>query len=487
MEGNAFCSTCKIRHVECFCICSSLPFLCSTCQSLHLTKPDFHFLLPFEAYGPINLSNQLQYRMWLLTLKNSQDQLRANLHSINQCKSDIQTHSENLQREIAKVTNAALDSLEALKEVINFEIEQAIRETTVNAYRPEYRPETYLTRVIWSHCYCQRSNSVPVFAYKIHMNENFEEFFGVKFQTAIPELDKFNYRSQIGNSEFRNEFQKIERLFIEENHRKNGIFQPSHQLVHLTPHFFRFFDFQKSVWEAGVNLSEEIQVNGNSRWVILEDGSVFCCGGGKYCGGVWKTVYVVQGSGVVERKADMNIERFAHGVIEVQGSIYVFGDYGKSYPGTGFSPLNSCEKFELLRNSWRLLPDMHQGRAFFNPCLFRLLIYLCGAGSSTIEVFSPSTDSFLAIQIEIPMLQYACCMYVDGEELVVHFNDRVHRYGGGGDGGLVPVTQVATPVVNKLQNSQPVVDREKRVFYVVKGAECVGFDMHTGVQVCKIA
>ena len=123
--------------------------------------------------------------------------------------------------------------------------------------------------------------------------------------------------------------------------------QPSQarELVHVTASYLRFFNFQNAIWGPQVNLRTTIQASNYSRWVILEDGYVFCCGGEGYTGydssrrynassstsylaaGTYKEVYMLARDGSVDRKADMNVARAYHGVLEMhsKNAVYVFG------------------------------------------------------------------------------------------------------------------------------------------------------------------
>jgi hypothetical protein len=57
------------------------------------------------------------------------------------------------------------------------------------------------------------------------------------------------------------------------------------ELVHVTSKYIRFFDVQTKTLGDKINLSKSIQANSNSSsWVILNDRSVFCCGGEYYAG-----------------------------------------------------------------------------------------------------------------------------------------------------------------------------------------------------------
>ena len=83
-----------------------------------------------SAYGIVNPQNQTQTKLWLFSLKNSQDKLRKNMKGFDQCRADILTTSLNMQRDMAAVTDQTVQTLEGLREVLDGEIEQAIQETS---------------------------------------------------------------------------------------------------------------------------------------------------------------------------------------------------------------------------------------------------------------------------------------------------------------------------------------------------------------------
>lgn len=51
-------------------------------------------------------------------------------------------------------------------------------------------------------------------------------------------------------------------------------------LPQITKTFLRFFDCYFSTWGPQVPLSASIQADVTSSWVVLEDGRLFCSGGG---------------------------------------------------------------------------------------------------------------------------------------------------------------------------------------------------------------
>ena len=79
---------------------------------------------------------------------------------------------------------------------------------------------------------------------------------------------------------------------------------PLYLLAHVTESSIQLFNFQTTTW-AQVPLTTLIQVDEWSRWVFLEDGRVFCCGG--YAG--WKGMmeaWMIGVGGTVERQPVMN-------------------------------------------------------------------------------------------------------------------------------------------------------------------------------------
>lgn len=87
------------------------------------------------------------------------------------------------------------------------------------------------------------------------------------------------------------------------------------------------------------------------------------------------------------------------------------------------------ESEQLKSKTWEALPKMRVGRCYFNPCEWNELLYLCGKGSTVIETFSPETLSFQVLKARLPERTSACCVFVDGEELVVLSNRYVTRWG----------------------------------------------------------
>lgn len=107
-----------------------------------------------------------------------------------------------------------------------------------------------------------------------------------------------------------------------------GIFpKPCGVLAQVTSTFLRFFS--TTAWGPQVPLRTPIQADSGSTWVVLEDGRLFCSGGGY--GQVqtdhkeaWKDAYLLGVDGSVDVMPQMKTARYFHGIIQML-DLYVFG------------------------------------------------------------------------------------------------------------------------------------------------------------------
>ena len=96
-------------------------------------------------------------------------------------------------------------------------------------------------------------------------------------------------------------------------------------LIQVTSAFLKIF-FIPNLSTFQVSLSTPIRADHGSSWVILEDGRLFCCGGGsKHQAVDWKVAYLLSLEGTVEKLPEMLSARWCHGIIEYLSTIYVFG------------------------------------------------------------------------------------------------------------------------------------------------------------------
>lgn len=186
MEGNLVCSLCNSQPLHQFCICSDFPLFCNNCISIHAAKSGFHFGLPLAAREYVTIANRGQYETWFRNLADSQQKLRENIGLMDSCKREIEASDARFTHIKAKFAQ----SLEELKAALSLKIEEAVQETSSNAYL-DYQPRTYLGNLIWTRSYQHDSEPISVFFYQIHVSD-----VEISFKTTVPELIHMNFNSE---------------------------------------------------------------------------------------------------------------------------------------------------------------------------------------------------------------------------------------------------------------------------------------------------
>lgn len=110
-------------------------------------------------------------------------------------------------------------------------------------------------------------------------------------------------------------------------------------------------------------------------------------------------------------------------------------------------------------------------------------MYLCGQNSPRVEAFSPQTDSFLSLQLQLPEVS-DCCLYVHSNLLVVHSFSFISKFAAGQRGQLIARSQVPSQTsVFKNSNSLPVVNSSQGLFYIFQVSKVLILSMETGEEV----
>ena len=109
------------------------------------------------------------------------------------------------------------------------------------------------------------------------------------------------------------------------------------------------------------------------------------------------------------RKRNMNHTRYAHGSVSAKGLIYVFGGFAnKDVPGEAPRTLHTCEKYIPSSNSWELITNLNEARAFFGCCAMEnQYIYVFGGFHdyemlNNIEKYDTITDTWITLYYKLP-------------------------------------------------------------------------------------
>ena len=465
---NPTCQACNEDLATHFCKCTdstgkcTLTLLCGKCALTHPTKNTraLHQVLPIAELD----QNSEEYMRKYETLMKATAELRRNTDKMEQCSTDFADMMQTCINYLTEYRHWWLQQIQTSKEELALAIETAIQEAT--AYLDQgVEPGSALGKAMWTF--------------------STEELQVFKYTVSAPDLTTLCQTWAF----YENDLKRL-CLLAEERARPmppvsvtpaqpaeanvsqwvSGVearVQP--QLVHVTKSYIRIFNFQRGGWKQPLPLNPHIQVDYTSTWVILEVGSILICGGGGI-NSAWGTAYLLREE-CVEQVESMQVGRCLHGVLAYNNQVYVFGGYNKG-------GLHSCEKHQW-HHTWTLLPPMQAARGYFNPCLFNGSIYLCGSGSTRLEVFSPQSDQMLPFHLSMP-ISSNCCVYVEDNLLVVHLDKLILKYRVGQAEQLVQISTTSTEEDVKSPSSQPVVNAILRVYYVVVGSMCYCVNMETG-------
>ena len=395
-------------------------------------------------------------------------ELRSNVDKMEQCSREFAETMQTCIDYLVEYRTRWLQQLQTDKEELALAIETALQEAT-DCLDQGVEPESALAQAMWT----RPTEELQVFTYTVNTPD--------LPMLCVTWAHHENRLKSLSQPAVRPITQQVYATLAQPEEVKpppptpvlaNRAVQSQTQLACVTESHISFFDFQRGAWKQPFPLNSDIQADNTCSWVILEDGSVFICGGG-YTVGVWSTVYVVR-EGCVEQTRSMHWGRCWHGVLAYRDGVYVFGGSNNK------SGLNSCEKYGLQQHTWTLLPRMHKARINFNPCLFNGNIYLCGYPHSLLEAFSPQTDLMLPFQLSMPA-NSPCCMYVEDDLLVVHLSGNILKYRAGQAELLVQTSTNSTQEEVNWQNSQPAVHATLRLYYIVKYSCCYSVNMDTGV------
>lgn len=128
---------------------------------------------------------------------------------------------------------------------------------------------------------------------------------------------------------------------------------------------FRVFHSYSRSWSPVTYLSEEINWDMSSAYVLLDDERVLVCGGGAETRTFWSSVHRVEREGRVEKLENLREGRAFHGMIKVEECVYVL---------CGLT--TSCARLHLPSLHWDQLPSVSQVLSRVMACHYLGSIYL---------------------------------------------------------------------------------------------------------------
>ena len=241
---------------------------------------------------------------------------------------------------------------------------------------------------------------------------------------------------------------------------------------------YRFFNFEKRVWQPEIQLARKIDCDEGTSYAFLGEEGIFCCGGSCY-GQYTSAAYLLE-AGVVTVLNSLPIRRGFAGVILVSDCTYVFGGVNRG----GISHLGLLQQCSRIRikgpKVWEEMPELQHGRAHFNPCFYRNFIYLMGGcRRDSIEMFSPAALTVCTLRAKMfTEINLACSVWVHNEELCVLTEFNYVRYSLKGADLTLTSCQSHHNNWKPSPNSPPVVQGD--FAFIIRENECCWCNVQTG-------
>lgn len=102
-------------------------------------------------------------------------------------------------------------------------------------------------------------------------------------------------------------------------------------------------------------------------------------------------------------------------------SLHYLTGYAYSFGGFSRDSLRSAERFNLNRNIWEVLPDMHQSRIWCSLCSYKHKIFIIGGNyNNTIEIFNTRTFKYTLINLDLSFLGTISTLHLSHIYLVTY-------------------------------------------------------------------
>ena len=243
--NNYLCCRCG-SSAQWFCVCT-VPeaFLCRICLDKHSAEPDLtHSIQPIDQFA--NYKTPYYHKVRVENFPRVREETRNSVRQVDRAIEEFTHQVNSVIAELTTYAKQVVKELNELKRKLQVETETALEEVerTLGQDKPQltsrYGP---LLRQL-----TQSPGPVQLFTFQLSSPPGPSSFLSLS--THLPPLDTSN------------EFQV-------------------NQLQHFYSQELRFFNFQANAWEPHGNLMQNIQADDSSTWVVLEEKSVFCCGGGE--------------------------------------------------------------------------------------------------------------------------------------------------------------------------------------------------------------
>lgn len=296
---------CSARPSEVYCTClHTLTFLCFEDIGRHCSKlpAALHVNYPVQTLPYRQLPgyfDRLQERM--ASLEQGKRTLYASLETINTAIDAYEATCERLVKLINEHRNRVIEELNQCKMTAETLIKTAISHTEAGIFEDQVEENHPLSGLLRSGA----PSEFTIFTYEITEDKAVE---------AIGRMIKYRVWSE-------------ERPAPVANAANFSVVNSAPQAVYLPrvdPDSFRFFNFQRKVWDPAVPLIRKIDCDEGSSYIALGPNRVFTCGG--ISGNQYTSAaYILDISGQISVLESLPSRRAFLGIILYQECVYVFG------------------------------------------------------------------------------------------------------------------------------------------------------------------
>ena len=320
-----------------------------------------------EYYGRLGTRNE--------AVRLGTAELRGNMRVVENCIGEFEAWVTLLIAKIAQIHEETRGRLEAYQHTLQAEIEEGLMEEA----QTHYEDCPVLRTAIAARLRNYTPGSLVLFTYRLTSLEDVYKTIASGLTTKLkhPEEEDEDAEILIGVPKPAVPVADITTL------------RASYPPIAVFPTKLLTFDIFASHWRPAVNLSDRIEVDNFSATVGINESSVFVCGGGNSGNCEGKQAYLIV-DGAVCRVSDMDTGRSGPGVVYIQeqAAVLVFGGALRG------QRTKCCLGFSLQTSAWRIIGNMSEGRAMFNPCRVDSKVYLCGGYSRTVDIFDLQSTQF---------------------------------------------------------------------------------------------
>lgn len=196
---NSLCSMCRSARAISLCVCiSPLPLLCQFCEPKHKASPDFHYILPIASSDVVTAQNQRDWKIWLVSLNDAQQELIRSAEMMNKCKEEVITAYEEARRVLDQQKDCMLRALEDRKRAVDAAVRAAFWETSENCKDSNYHPTSECASLIWSRATKADSQPISLLIWHIHVSaERIKEAVTVGIEFKVIELEELKLNQEV--------------------------------------------------------------------------------------------------------------------------------------------------------------------------------------------------------------------------------------------------------------------------------------------------